>query len=476
MEIRAIADDGDAVARAQLLLDFVGHRHAAEARTENDDVCHLHLLLGVRFADGWDQRPAAATADAMPACTGFAAIRSPAVNPARISTCSSPTALADANLPQQRPAVALDDVDRRDFAAPQQRGGRYRERARRAGHESCARELSRQQALAGRQVEPYPRRVRAGIGHRNHGCLDRRQRLVERGDLDADRRVKLQRRESRLRHRRDDAQLTRIEDRDQRPARLRHVAELRQRCADHAGIGRRDRCERLCGNGLAGIGGDRRKLRLRSLVFGFRLVERGLAHEFLRDEVAVAFVFALRIGKIGVGFRDLRAPGRDCLVGAARVDARQHLSCPYAVARLDVERNDATRHLRAQRRLPDRLDLPLGGKRSWQLTNGDVEGCPDGARGTIVGGCGRNAGGQHDGQPERTNRVSAKGHRLLLAAGAYAERQVRRTPAGKASSEQHEADQAEPARVALAEAPSKPAAPARRRCATSDRYRLHFVA
>ncbi len=54
MEIRAVADHRDPVAGTQLLFDFVGHRHAAEARTQNDDVCHLHLLLERPFEYGLD--------------------------------------------------------------------------------------------------------------------------------------------------------------------------------------------------------------------------------------------------------------------------------------------------------------------------------------------------------------------------------------------------------------------------------------
>ena len=41
MEIRAVADDGQLVAGLELFLHLVSHRHAAEARADDDDTCHV---------------------------------------------------------------------------------------------------------------------------------------------------------------------------------------------------------------------------------------------------------------------------------------------------------------------------------------------------------------------------------------------------------------------------------------------------
>ena len=73
---------------AQLLLHLVGHRHAAEARTENHDVCHVRLLR----RNSWPARYlSAACFIADSAATGSSATRSPALKPA--STSIAPSAV-----------------------------------------------------------------------------------------------------------------------------------------------------------------------------------------------------------------------------------------------------------------------------------------------------------------------------------------------------------------------------------------------
>ncbi len=174
--------------------------------------------------------------------------------------------------------------------------------------------------------------------------------------------VELRRSEHGLRQGGCDAQLARIEHGEKRPSGCGHVAHFDLGRGDHTGIGRGDRGEALRCRGLAGIRDCRRGLFLRGEIFGLGLIERGLADEFLRKELPAALVLRFHVGEVGPGLAHLALACRLGLHRASRVDLREHLSRPHAVAGPDVERNDTTRDLRRERGLAHRLDHALGGR------------------------------------------------------------------------------------------------------------------
>ena len=102
---------------------------------------------------------------------------------------------------------------------------------------------------------------------------------------------------------------------------------------------------------------------------------------------------------------------RSPLVGDACVDACQDLPGVNAVARLHVERDDAARDLRAQRGLPDRLDLPFSDDCSRELAHGDLKDGADAGRARILRRCAGDAGAEHDRKPDSMDRLPAVSHR-----------------------------------------------------------------
>jgi hypothetical protein len=140
------------------------------------------------------------------------------------------------------------------------------------------------------------------------------------------------------------------------------------RRADDPREGRGDRRERALRGGLPGRRPERLDLRQRRLVGGLGLVDRRLAHELLRGELAVALVHALR-----VRLRHLRKARGDALLGDARIDAGEHLPRLHAVAGLGEELRHAAVDLGADRGLAHRLDHALRGERLRQLAHAGLE-------------------------------------------------------------------------------------------------------
>ena len=79
----------------------------------------------------------------------------------------------------------------------------------------------------------------------------------------------------------------------------------------------------------------------RHLVFGFGLVERGLADELLIHQTLSALVIRARAGQRGFGLRNRGASPRHLRIGIAGIESRQHLSAPDAVAGVDEVGRDA---------------------------------------------------------------------------------------------------------------------------------------
>ena len=84
----------------------------------------------------------------------------------------------------------------------------------------------------------------------------------------------------------------------------------------------------------------------------------GVVARAVRVESLVAIAAACGRQHVPVAF--LAEDSRDLVGELGRVEFDQHLPLADPVARIDSKAQDATRHLRSQRRLADRLDRRLG--------------------------------------------------------------------------------------------------------------------
>ena len=111
---------------------------------------------------------------------------------------------------------------------------------------------------------------------------------------------------------------------------------------------------------LFALGAGRAQLRLGGLELGACAVEGGLAEELALDQAARTRVFRARIRERRLRLGDAGFSRRHRSRRLGGIDADQHLPLADPVARIDSKAQDATRHLRSQRRLADRLDRRLG--------------------------------------------------------------------------------------------------------------------
>src|SRR5574340_1463217 len=134
-----------------------------------------------------------------------------------------------------------------------------------------------------------------------------------------------------------DAHLGRIETGHQGLARHHQFANLHQACRHDPTVGRNDGRVAVRKTGLPGGCLTCCCLRQSHFVVGLRLVERGLADEFLRKQLPRALISRLGILHVGLNRKSTRLAARQRLRRFTLIDAQNHLPLADAIPDIEVD-------------------------------------------------------------------------------------------------------------------------------------------